>query len=209
MKFIEIDPTNPTQLRAICDWAQHLVWKKVREKYEPLLLACCRKYRLDPETAEEICQRVWILVADRIRTFEYNPRKSFRGWLWQRCCWTILDYLEQREAESMCSLDERDDPRDRRPFLPCLPEMLSDADDERGPGLSRWEQLSPLVQEAVRRKTSPQHWEAYCLRELHGWTAEEVAAVVNMSATAVYAASARVKRRLREEGQRVLSEKID
>ena len=37
------------------------------------------------DSADDVCQETWIEVAKRIRSFVYDTRGTFRGWLWKVC----------------------------------------------------------------------------------------------------------------------------
>ncbi len=66
----------------------------------------CRGYRLDNDSIEEICQRVWIELADRMKSFQYDPNRTFRGWLRRLCESRVVDFLRNgRPAASSASID--------------------------------------------------------------------------------------------------------
>ena len=79
-----------------------------RGRYDPLLRRWCRGYGLDDDSIDEVCQRIWIELADRMRTFHYDPNRTFRGWLRRVCESRVVDFLRQRQAVSLLSLDDRD-----------------------------------------------------------------------------------------------------
>ena len=43
-----------------------------------------------------------------MRTFHYDPNRTFRGWLRRVCDSRVIDFLRQRQAVSLLSLDDRD-----------------------------------------------------------------------------------------------------
>ena len=99
--------TNPTLLTEVADWEDQPAWLRFRETYNPLMARWCRGYGLDRDSIDEVCQRIWIELADRMKTFEYDPNRTFRGWLRRLCESRVLNFLRQRRAASLLSLDER------------------------------------------------------------------------------------------------------
>ena len=96
--------TNPTLLNRLCDWRDHEAWVDFVTRYDPVIRLSCRRYRLDAESTEELSQRVWIDLARRMRTFRYDPGKTFRGWLRRLCQSRAIDLLRKKNADAVLSL---------------------------------------------------------------------------------------------------------
>src|SRR5579859_4957619 len=99
--------TNRGLLREVADWENHPAWLRFRDTYDPLMVRWCRGYSLDGDSIDEVCQRIWIELADRMKTFEYDPNRTFRGWLRRLCESRVLNFLRQRRAATLLSLDGR------------------------------------------------------------------------------------------------------
>ena len=100
--------TNPTLLNRLGDWRDHEAWVDFVTRYDPVIRSIfCRRYRLDAESTEELCQRVWIDLARRMRTFHYDPGKTFRGWLRRLCESRAIDLLRKKKADAVESLDDQ------------------------------------------------------------------------------------------------------
>jgi RNA polymerase sigma-70 factor (ECF subfamily) len=194
--------TSPTLLREVADWQDHPAWVTFRGRYDPLVRRWCRGYGLDEDSIDEVCQRIWIELADRMRTFHYDPNRTFRGWLRRLCESRVLDFLRQRQAVVLRSLENRlgegkADPRG----------TLTD-DGESGHGERADDPLrlfllgeAEKVQAAVRARVKPHTWEAFWLVAVCDWTVERTAKALGMTHTAVYAARERVARMLHDEGK--------
>ena len=52
--------TNPALLDRLGDWRDHEAWVDFVTRYDPVIRSAASRYRLDDETTEELCQRVWI-----------------------------------------------------------------------------------------------------------------------------------------------------
>ena len=194
--------TNPTLLNRLGDWRDHEAWVDFVTRYDPVIRLTSRRYRLDAETTEELCQRVWIDLARRMRTFRYDPGKTFRGWLSRLCQSRAIDLLRKKKAKAPGSLD-----------ILAAESLLEDAStgseiDESAsserPALLRQAQE---VQDAVRQRASEQTWQVFWNIAILGQSVRETSAAAGISYYAAFAAEKRVARMLREEGQRLLAER--
>ncbi len=98
--------TSPTLLDKVRDWGDRLAWLAFFERYNPMLLAWCHQFGLDRDTADELCQRMWVELMVRMRTFRYDPSRGFRRWLWRLFRSRAIDLLRQRRAKQLPSLDD-------------------------------------------------------------------------------------------------------
>ena len=55
--------TNPTLLNRLGDWRDHQAWFDFVTRYDPVNRFSSRRYRLDAESTDQLCQRVWIYLA--------------------------------------------------------------------------------------------------------------------------------------------------
>jgi DNA-directed RNA polymerase specialized sigma24 family protein len=98
MGLLDEASTSPTLPREISSWQDHRAWVRLRGRYDPLRSLWCRNHDLDHDSVDEVCQRIWIELADRMRTFRDDPNGSFRRWLRPLCSSRVLDFLRQRKA---------------------------------------------------------------------------------------------------------------
>jgi hypothetical protein len=96
--------TSPTLLNEISNRQEHPAWVTFRGRYDPLLRRCCGGYGLDDDSVDEVCQRIWIELADRMRTFDYDPNRSFRSRLSRVCESRVVDFPRQRQAVCLLGL---------------------------------------------------------------------------------------------------------
>ncbi len=108
MKLVDEGSTSSLLLREVSDWQDHSAWVSFWDRYEPLLRRWCRGYDLDNDSIDEVCQRIWIELAERMKTFHYDPNRTFRGWLRRMCESRVIDFLRQRQAVCLLRLDDRD-----------------------------------------------------------------------------------------------------
>jgi RNA polymerase sigma factor (sigma-70 family) len=204
MRPLNDGSTNPTLLGEVADWQNQAAWLSFRSRYDPLLRRSCRGFGLDDDSVDEVCQRIWIELADRMRSFRYDPSRTFRGWLRRVCRSRVLDFLRQRKAARLLSLDDRDDEAEASRSGAAI----GSAEMDRSGGATDPFRRFLLgeaekVQGAVRGKVKPQTWDAFWLVAVRDWTVERTAKALGMTHTAVYAARERVARMLGDEGKRV------
>lgn len=207
MEPVSDTATSPELLRMVADCGDHAAWLRFHGRYDPLLKLWCRGFGLDGDSADEVCQRIWIEVARRMKRFHYDPTRTFRGWLRRLCESRSIDLLRQRKAEAcFVGLDDCVDDRGSgiggttANAVGCNP----GEEDDGGCGRELFGEAQQ-IQEAVRSKVKPGTWEAFWLVAIYDWTVERTAQTLGMTHIAVYAARDRVARMLREEGHRVSS----
>ncbi len=193
--------TNPTLLNRLCDWRDHDAWVDFVARYDPVIRLACRRYRLGAENIDELSQRVWIDLARRMRTFRYDPGKTFRGWLRRLCQSRAIDLLRKKDADAMLSLESQ-------PVESLWQEASADLEGEEDSAAERPRllQLADEVQDAVRRRVDRRTWQVFWSVAVLGQSVREASRAAGISYYAAFAAQKRVRRMLREEGQRLLTE---
>jgi RNA polymerase sigma factor (sigma-70 family) len=194
--------TSPTLLGRTAAWRDHAAWQEFVARYDPLIRSWCREYRLDDELAGDVSQLFWIELADKMRSFRYDPSRRFRGWL-RRCFhWRAVDAIRERSREERV-LQSLNDPSIAQVESGLLAfEQLDDEDDEPATRRLLLLDLAKEVQAAVRERVHAQSWEVFWHIAVDGWTTRETADALNMTYLAVHAAHKRVVDRLAEEGDR-------
>jgi RNA polymerase sigma factor (sigma-70 family) len=193
--------TNPTLLNRLCDWRDHEAWVDFVSRYDPVIRLACRRYRLGTENIDELSQRVWIDLARRMRTFRYDPGKTFRGWLRRLCQSRAIDLLRKKDADAVLSLE-------RQPVESLWQEASADLEAEEDVAAERplLLHLAGEVQDAVRRRVDERTWQIFWNVAVLGQSVREASEAAGLSYYAAFAAQKRVRRMLREEGQRLLAE---
>jgi RNA polymerase sigma-70 factor (ECF subfamily) len=190
--------TDASLLRKVADWTNHPAWVAFQARYEPLLRGICRQYGLDADAADEVCQRIWIELAGRMKVFLYDPTSSFRGWLNRLCTSRVVDYLrQQRGADAVSISGQEDRIRDR-----ARGKIREEPEEAMDPLRDVLHCEAERLQAQVKKKVRPASWEAFWLVAVRDMSVEETARMLEMTRTAVYAATARVGRMLREEAER-------
>src|SRR5262245_29344027 len=56
-------------------------WDEFVESYGRHIYRWCRRWKLQDADAEDVTQNILMRLSQKLRVFEYDPSRSFRGWL--------------------------------------------------------------------------------------------------------------------------------
>lgn len=161
-------------------------WSKFVELYTPLVHRWISDLGVRGHECNDVVQEVFIALLGRISTFQYDAKKSFRGWLRTVTLNKTRDLLRKQ----------------KRAYEPVLRERLEIAQRDEAALLTEQEYREHVAASAL--KLMQQHfskttWQACWAHVAEGRAAPEVAQELGISVNAVYLARGRVLRRLREE----------
>jgi RNA polymerase sigma factor (sigma-70 family) len=165
-------------------------WERFVDQYGPRILTWCRSWRLQEADAQDVAQAVMLKLVVQLQRFDYDPSRSFRGWLRTvvRHAWSDALSAHRPDAGSgeseIVSLLQSQEARED------LVRRLEEQFDFE------------LLEEATRRvqgRVEPRTWEAYRLTAHEGLPGPEAAARMGMKVTAVLMAKSNVLRMLGEE----------
>ena len=198
--------TSATLLRRTADWQDHAAWHAFVARYEPLIQSWCREYHLDDDTAAEVAQLFWIELAEKMRTFRYDPSRRFRGWLRRAFHWRAVDALRERGRDDILVGSLNDPACTHAGDSLLASERIDEDDNPSGNEQLLLLELAEQVQATVRAKVQAQSWQAFWHISIDGWTTRQTADTLHMSYVATHAAHKRVVDRLAAEGERRLAE---
>ncbi len=175
--------------------ADEAAWGEFVDRYGPRIYAWCRHWRLQEADAQDVTQAVLVRLAQKMRTFDYDPARSFRAWLktLARHAWDDLRQGHRRHApgaggsevlEGLHALEARED----------LVERLQDEFDQEllGEAMAR-----------VRLRVQPHTWEAFRLTAQEGLSGAEAAERLGIKVATVFVARNKVQNMLRDEIRRL------
>jgi RNA polymerase sigma factor (sigma-70 family) len=183
---LSLDPDDP------------VLWSEFFKLYGGTLFRWCRNWGLQRADAEDVTQEVFLRLAVRMRSFHYDPRRSFRAWLKTVARHERQHYVtKQRKAgqasggesdsQNLAAIEARADPVRR----------LEDTFDQE------------LLRQAVARvrvRVNPKTFDAFQLLAVQGCRGAEVASRLGMNVSTAFVARSRVQRMLREEINRTRQE---
>jgi RNA polymerase sigma factor (sigma-70 family) len=167
------------------------VWAQFVMFYERAIYGWCRRWGLQHADAEDVTQEVFLKLSVRMRTFCYDPQRSFRAWLKkvaQRECQHYL--VKQRKAGQAGGGEFASQRLDVIEARVDRVQRMEEAFDKE-----RLKQAAARVQLRVDPKT----WDAFHMLAVQGCRGVEVAKHLDMEVGTVFVARSRAQRMLREE----------
>jgi RNA polymerase sigma factor (sigma-70 family) len=173
-------------------------WNEFVQRYGGQISAWCRQWKLQPADADDVVQNVLLKLAQHLRTFVYDPRRRFRGFLRTVAHNACKDYLQSKHRAVAASGDTG-------------VQAVLDSVEARDDLAARLEAAFDLeklesAQLRVRQRVEPRTWEAFRLTALEGKSGADAAGLLQMQVGAVFKAKSKVQQMLREEIDRRESE---
>ena len=181
--------TSPSLLGRLRDSPEdQSAWSEFVGRYQPRLLAWCRRWGLQDSDAQEVAQNVMVRLASKLRVLSYDPSLSFRGWLYTIARHAWSDFVSDRRKAGLegdpAALLERVEARED------LEQRLADVFD-----LELLEEATSRVKARVEEKT----WEAFRRTAMMDETAAVVSAALGMPIASVFKAKSNIQKMLQEE----------
>lgn len=171
------DPNDPT------------AWEEFVARYEPKISSWCSGWKLQKADVEEVTQMVLVRLAVKMRTFVYDPHRSFRAWLKTLTHHAWSDFVADqsrsqrrgmKRVEVLHSLEARDD----------LTRRLAEVFDL---------ELLEIATTRVQDRVQPQTWQAFQLTAINGLSGAEAAAQLDMNIATVFKAKSNIQKMLKAE----------
>lgn len=196
MGRVSVPPTSPSLLGRLRDSpADGPAWGEFVGRYAGPIYAWGREWGLQDADAQDVCQAVLARLAVRLRSFQYDPERQFRRWLWTVTRHAWADLHADRDRGTMGSGSDR--VHGQLTSLAARDDLLT-----RLSGAFDLELLDEAYAR-VRVRVAPATWEALRLTALEQTPGAEVARKLGMSVAAVFMARSNVQKMLREEVRRL------
>jgi len=184
--------TSPTLLGKLrTDPANEETWCRFVDYYGPKIYGWCRRWSLQDADAQDVTQTVLLQLAAKMRSFTYDPARSFRAWLKTLTHHAWSDFVADRRRLAPAS--------GTTGFLKLL-ETIEARDELTNRLEAAFDQ--ELLDEAMRRvqaRVLPHTWEAFRLTALEGLSGAATAARLGLKVANVFVAKSEVQKMLREE----------
>ena len=166
-------------------------WREFAQHYGRKVYQWCQRWGLQDADAQDVTQNVLVEVARQMRTFRYDPSKSFRGWLKTVAHGAWCDWVQSGRKQGKGSGDSG------------VWELLAQV-EARTDLLQRLEEQydCELLEEAsarVRLRVEPRTWDAFRLLAVDGLSGAEAAQQLGMKIGAVFVAKSKVQKMLQQE----------
>jgi RNA polymerase sigma factor (sigma-70 family) len=173
------DPTNQA------------AWNEFVDQYGRKIYRWCRHWHLHETDAEDVTQMVLLKLAEKLRTFVYDPARSFRAWLKTLTQHAWSDFVEGRQQPGRGSGDS--DVQALLHTVAARDELVQQLEEQFD---------HELLQEAVRRvrlRVEPRTWEAFQLVAITGLSGAEAGRQLQMKVATVFVNRSHVQKMLQEE----------
>jgi RNA polymerase sigma-70 factor, ECF subfamily len=176
--------TPPSLLQQLRSPDDQRAWCCFVDLYTPLLFYWARRVGLQESDAADLVQEVFTLLIRKLPEFTYDQNKGFRNWL-RTVLMNKWREIERRQLSAPAGgeMPERTVGDDIA--------VLAEEEFQR--------HLAVRALELMQAEFQPATWKACWEHAAVGRPAAEVAAELGMSVNAVYLATSRVLRRLRQE----------
>ncbi len=177
---------NPTDQEA---------WAELVRRYGPLIYRWCQRWRLQETDAQDVTQQVLATLAERMRSFRYDPSGSFRAYLKTLARYAWLDLVKGYQRSGVPGSDQ--DVRqvlEQQEVGEDLVQRLNEEFDQ---------ELFQEARKRVHQRVEPRTWEAFQLTAVEGLSGAEAAGRLGMKVLTVYKARSKVQTMLREEVARL------
>ncbi len=183
--------TSVGQLRLVQS-GDAAAWPEFSERCRQVILRWCSWQGICLEDADDIVQESMLIVLTKVGRFRHVGRGSLRAWLKAiaRRCW--LTTLVQREGSCLRELSV----------------LYSESHDEIARLEAEFDEIlrMSLLDQAMQQVQGRVHketWEAFVQTAIQGQSAEVVGEALNLTASAVYSARARVQRMITKDFRRL------
>jgi RNA polymerase sigma factor (sigma-70 family) len=152
--------TSNSLLARLREGHDQAAWAEFVRRYGQQIYRWCRNWGLQEADAEDVTQTVLVKLTEKLRTFCYDPSRTFRAYLKTLTHYACCDFLELHKrpgagsgdsagVQTLQTIEARDD---------LVQHLNSEFDQE-------------LLEEAsarVRQRVEPHTWEAFRLTALEG-----------------------------------------
>jgi RNA polymerase sigma-70 factor (ECF subfamily) len=186
-------PTLLTRLRA--DPLDQDAWRRFDQSYRPRIYAWCRELGLQEADALDVTQEVHMKLMHSLRSFAYDPSRSFRGWLRTLTQHAWSDFLDGRRRAVQGSGDSA--VLDRLKTVEAGNALATHLEQELDL------ELLERAEELVQKQVQPTTWEAYRLIGKEGVSGPAAAAHLGVEVATVYVYKNRVRKKIQEALRRL------
>ncbi len=187
-----MDTTRPSLLLRIRDHADAEAWQTFDTIYRPLIYRYALAQGLADPDADDVTQYCLSAVAERIATFDYDPRKgSFKGWLRTIATNRVRNLWRDRRDRPAAS-GELQRPQEREP-----------EPDEVFERIWQQEHLWHCLRE-VERDSDQSTYRAFVAYVLENETVEAVCAKTGLTRNNVYTIKWRLTERIAQRMKELL-----
>ena len=182
-----MDSTSVSLLKRLRNSSDDQAWKRFVNLYAPLVFHWGKSQNLSADDASELVQEVMQILVVKMREFQYNPNKRFRGWLRTVAANKANDIHRRNNA--------RPTTQNEQSIL-----SIATADDVDLFAETEYRKfLAHRAMELMKSEFDETSWKACQQHLIEGKKADQIAADLGITANMVYLAKSRILARIRQE----------
>ncbi len=183
--------TSHSLLARLRQGTDQSAWAEFVRRYGEQIYRWSRAHGLQEADAQDVTQTVLVKLTEKLRTFCYDPARSFRAYLKTLTHYAWCDFLELRNRPGTGSGDSA--------MVQMLEKVEARDDLVRHLNAAFEQELFEEASERVRQRVEPHTWEAFRLTALEGLSGAEAAARLSLKVMTVFKARSKVQQMLQEE----------
>jgi RNA polymerase sigma factor (sigma-70 family) len=164
-------------------------WEEFVRRYHPMIHAWCVKWGLQAADADDVTQDVLVKLLAAMRKFQYDPSRSFSGW---------LKSVTHNAWNDFCN-DRRKEPGQIAPGISIAELAAARVDFEHQIESLFDRDLFETAMRRVAKRVKPVTWDAFRLTALEGLSGQEVGQRLRIPMAHVFVAKNRVQKLLQGE----------
>lgn len=182
-----MDTTSLSLLKRLRSSSDDQAWKRFVNLYAPLIFHWGKSQNLSDDDASELVQEVMQILVVKMREFQYNPNKRFRGWLRTIAANKATDIHRRNNV--------RRTTHDQHSIL-----SITTADNVDLFAEAEYRTfLAHRAMELMKSEFDKTSWSACHQHLIEGKKADQIAANLGITINMVYLAKSRILARIREE----------
>jgi RNA polymerase sigma-70 factor (ECF subfamily) len=170
-------------------------WREFVARYGRRVYLWCRQWHLQDAEAEDVTQNVLLILAEKLREFQYDPGGSFRAWLKTVSHHAWGKYVASRQRPGQGTGDS--DVQSQLQSVAARDDLAVRLEEEYD------RELLDLAMLRVATRVEPHTWQAFTLTALDGLSGADAADRLGISVSMVYVARSRVQKLVKDELQRL------
>ena len=181
-----MDSTSESLLIRLRSPIDQEAWSRFVGLYTPLIFYWAHQTGMQTNDAADLVQDVLSIAFQKLPTFEYQRNGSFRGWLRTVTLNKRREHLRRNTVNALRGKDS-------------ALAQVADPSARETWDLQYRQALVARAMELLRDQFQPTTWQALTQYAIHGRPAQEVADEFKLSVWTIYAAKARLMKKLRLE----------
>ena len=198
---VNLIPTRASLLGRLKNCEDQESWAEFYDIYSELIYRVALMAGLSHTEAQEVLQETMIRLAKQMQLFEYDPSRSFKGWLLHEAGYRIKDQFRKRHPERQ-AIGRRPGDTSRTATIERIPDPASFVLEDVWEKEWQTNLLNKAI-EKVKGQVSARQFQMFDLYVTKQWPVQKVAKVLGVNLGRVYLAKHRVSALIKEEIKRL------